>query len=120
VPEELRGPFVELQTFCSKMRAESDMSPETLVEGLERICNAFKDPLSKGVHFKFPEDLLANIEPVDILRMVGDVIPDPARELFLSALDRSLLPPSTALIHEDAFDEDPSVLLPGAVSTGHT
>ena len=80
---DLGAPLEELERFVKTLEAQSELRPEELVEGLQSVDNAFK-----GVgNFKFPADLLTSIDPIDVLKTIGSVIPPPLHGAYMQALD---------------------------------
>ena len=80
---DLGAPLQELERYVKTLEAQSELRPEELVEGLQSVDNAFK-----GVgNFKFPADLLTSIDPIDVLKTIGSVIPPPLQGAYMQALD---------------------------------
>jgi hypothetical protein len=86
LPEAFQGPFIELQSFCTTLHGDSERDIEKLIQGFEGVSNAFNVSGNSGANFRFPEDLIAYIEPVDALRTIESVIPDPFREPYMQSL----------------------------------
>ena len=91
-PETLHAPMAELQTFCR--RIERGMSAGELLEGLDKIRSSFTALASGDVDFMFPEDLVADIDPAVVLRMIANALPEPLlayRRTMINALNQQLV-----------------------------
>jgi hypothetical protein len=80
-----QGPFLQLKAFCDEVEAEEDI--EKLLVSLQEVRDAFQDLADGADKFDFPRDLSKYIQPVDVFRMIGSVIPEPFRIPFMDALD---------------------------------
>ena len=80
---DLGAPLEELERFVKTLEAQNELPPEELEARLQSVDNAFK-----GVgNFKFPADLLTSIDPIDVLKTIGTVIPPPLHGAYMQALD---------------------------------
>ena len=93
-PEALHAPMAELQTFCRRIETEGGMSAEELQQGLGNMSSSFTALASAGIDFTFPQDLVADINPAEVLRMFANALPEPLhahRRTMINALDQQFL-----------------------------
>ena len=93
-PEALHAPMAELQTFCRRIETEGGMSAEELQQGLGNMSSSFTALASAGIDFTFPQDLVAEINPAEVLRMFANALPEPLhahRRTMINALDQQFL-----------------------------
>ena len=93
-PAALHAPMAELQTFCRRIETEGGMSAEELQQELGNMSSSFTALASAGIDFTFPQDLVAEINPADVLRMFANALPEPFhahRRTMINALDQQFL-----------------------------
>jgi len=86
LPERIRSPVSILQTFMQEIDAGGD----DLMEHFEDVLQNFEDYREvyrqPQVNFNFPNDLLQGVQPVELLKMIGEHVPAPVNYAFLKAL----------------------------------
>ena len=85
--EELKAPFNALQEFVKN--GLDDGIPE-MMEKLTGVLEGFKVFEAPGSLFKFPGDLLKSVDPLEILKAIGEKIPPPLNSAFNKALESQL------------------------------
>ena len=81
---ELQEPFKKLQDFCQNLDADVD----TLLQQADDVFTCFKscaDALAKK-SFKFPQDILKQVDPEEVLQALASKIPAPMDVTLLNAV----------------------------------
>ena len=83
----LQEPFQKLQAFSQNL----DAAPEVMLSEAEEVFGSFKksaDALATN-SFKFPQDLIKQIDPADVLQALATKIPAAIGSMMLLAMDVS-------------------------------
>ena len=100
---QLCSAIAMLQKFADNLDAGMD----ELLDKFAEVLKAFKNIDPNAVGFKFPQDLIKGINPLDILSEISHRIPAPFRDAFNKALELAafapLLPVVNQLRNKDMF-----------------
>merc|ERR1719183_2098711 len=89
--EELKAPFEKLEILWKNL----DTDTETVLTKAEEVMRSFEKCsgalfMSK---FKYPQDLVKHVDPVEVLLLLVSAIPAPLDEAFLKALELAACAP---------------------------
>jgi uncharacterized protein YfcZ (UPF0381/DUF406 family) len=94
MPQNLHAPFAQLQQFSQQLDGDMD----AIFQQFQEVVSSFKVFDVPGSNFKFPEDLLKAVNPINVLEMLGEKIPPPMDVAFKKAMELAAYAPLLPII----------------------
>jgi len=96
MPTNLHSPFIGLQQLVLQLDGDVD----ALVQRFQEVAASFKVFDVPNADFKFPHDLIKEINPVGVLSAIAQKLPGPMRTIFEKGLEAAAFKPLMPLVEK--------------------